>query len=183
MGADPDTKAVKATLEGDESAFEILVRNYQRPIFALVIRMTGSIDDAPDIVQRVFLNAYAKLKSFRGRSTFKTWLYSIAINLCRNELRHRKRWGHKEQIEEATLSEEAGFDTDLITSEQKKILSSVIEDLPPKQKAVLTLRVYEEMSFKEIAKAVGISENSAKVNFHHAVRHLQEAVKESLKRR
>ena len=177
MGADPDIELVDAALGGDESAFEELVRRYQRRIFSLVARMIGTPDDAPDIVQRVFLRAYSKLGSFRRRSTFKTWLYSIAINLSRNELRSRKRWGFKEVVEEGTAVVDAGMDERLIRSERRKILSSLLDGLPPKQKAVLTLRVYEEMSFQQIAEAVGISENSAKVNFHHAVRRLQDAIR------
>jgi RNA polymerase sigma-70 factor (ECF subfamily) len=176
MSADPDLEFVESALRGDDDAFEELVRRYQRPIFALVIRICSSVDEAPDIVQRVFLKAYTKLRGFRRRSTFKTWLYTIAINLCRNVLRTRKRRGIHEEVDDKAVSVEAGIDEELISSERKEMLGRAVEELPPKQKAVLTLRVYEEMSFREIADTMRMTENSAKVNFHHAVRRLQAAI-------
>ena len=179
IGADPDIEIVDAVLAGDDAAFDELVLRYQRPILGLVYRMCGDQGEAPDIAQKVFLKAYSKLRSFKRRSTFKTWLYSIAINLCRNELRRRKRWGRPQQIEDAGLGLEPAVEENLIGEERRRMLAGAVENLPPKQKAVLVLRIYKEMSFQEIAQAVGISENSAKVNFHHAVRRLQGELKES----
>jgi RNA polymerase sigma-70 factor (ECF subfamily) len=178
MGADPDIAAVDATLAGDDEAFEGLVLRYQRPILLLILRMCGNPGEAPDIAQRVFLKAYTKLHTFRRRSAFKTWLYSIAMNLCRNELRRRKRLGHTVQVEESNPGVEPVVESGLIGSQRKRLLAAGVELLPPKQKSVLVLRVYQEMSFLEIAKVLGISENSAKVNYHHAVRRLQQELSE-----
>jgi len=179
MGADPDIRFVDATLEGDDSAFEELVLRYQRPILSLILRMCSDPGEAPDIAQRVFLRAYNKLRTFKRRSSFKTWLYSIAMNLCRNELRRRKRRGLPEQIEEAGLGEEPVVEEGLIGDERRRMLAAAIERLPPRQKSVLVLRVYQELSFQQIAQVIGISENSAKVNYHHAVRRLQAELEES----
>jgi RNA polymerase sigma-70 factor (ECF subfamily) len=178
MGADPDIAAVDAVLAGDDDAFEQLVLRYQRPILSLVLRMCSDAGEAPDIAQRVFLKAYSKLRTFKRRSSFKTWLYSIAMNLCRNELRRRKRWGRTEQVEEASGAVDSEIEEDLIDGQRKRLLASSVELLPPKQKAVLVLRIYQEMSFLDVAETLGISENSAKVNFHHAVRRLQQELKE-----
>ncbi len=130
-------------------------------------------------MQKIFLRVYIKLQTFRRRSSFKTWLYAIAINLCRNELRRRYRWGSPKSVEEIDPGVEPGLDERLTADERKRRLAAAVELLPPKQKAVLLLRIHEEMSFQNIAKAVGISENSAKVNFHHAVRRLQKDLRKT----
>lgn len=182
MGADPDIEHVEAALAGDEGSFEELVRHYQRPIFALVLRMCGDPGEAPDVVQRIFLKAYIKLRTFRRRSTFKTWLYAIAINLCRNELRRRRRWGFPERIEDVEPRVEPGISEGLIGREQRRSLAEAVAGLPPKQRSVLVLRIYEELSFREIAESVGISENAAKVNFHHAVKRLRDEIGEDRER-
>ncbi|HUX08224.1 MAG TPA: sigma-70 family RNA polymerase sigma factor [Acidobacteriota bacterium] len=178
MSADPDIGVVDAVLRGDDEAFEQLVLRYQKPILGLILRMCGDPGEAPDIAQRVFLKAYTKLQTFRRRSSFKTWLYSIAMNLCRNELRRRKRWGYPQQIEETSVGVDPAVEDGLIGNERRQLLADGVELLPPMQKAVLVLRIYQELSFQEIGRTLGISENSAKVNFHYAVRRLREKLKE-----
>lgn len=178
IAADPDIELVDATLAGDNEAFENLVARHQRSIYVVILRMCNDPDETLDIVQRVFLRAYTKLHTFKRRSTFKTWLYTIAINTCRNELRRRQRWGLMERVEDVDPGTKAGLDERLITGERKQRLAEAVESLPPKQKAILVLRIYEEMSFRDIAGVVGGSENAAKVNFHFAVKSLQEKLKE-----
>lgn len=177
MSADPDIAAVEAVLDGDDEAFEQLVLRYQKPILGLILRMCGDPGEAPDIAQKVFLKTYSKLRTFKRRSSFKTWLYSIAMNLCRNELRRRKRWGYTQQIEDTDPGVEPEAEDGLIGDEHKRLLAEGVELLPPMQKAVLVLRIYQELSFQEIGGTLGITENSAKVNFHHAVRRLKEELK------
>jgi RNA polymerase sigma-70 factor, ECF subfamily len=179
MSSDPDIAQVDAVLSGDDSAFDDLVIRYQRPITALIVRMIGRVEDAPDIAQKVFLKAYTKLPSFRRNSTFKTWLYAIAINMSRNELRHRMRWGVPRDIDDVDPGVEDSQDDKLIANERQAHLNDAIRQLPPKQKAVLTLRVYEEMAFADIAAATEMTENSAKVNYHHAVKRLRDIMQDA----
>lgn len=176
MSTDPDIALVEAVLQGDDAAFEELVRRYQKPVMSLILRMTNNVNDAPDMAQRVFVKAYTKLGSFLRKSSFKTWLFTIAINISRNQLRFKKRWGTMKNVEDI----DPGFDPDvenkLISEQRKGQLKNAIESLPPKQKTVLILRIYENMRFSEIAEMLGMKENSAKVNFHHAVKKLQKIV-------
>lgn len=179
MGTDRDIALVDAALEGDQAAFEELVVRYQRPIAAVVARMTGNLNDAADIAQQVFLRAYTKLSSFQRRSQFKTWLYSIAINLTRNELRRNKRWGIPVEVTELDPGKDAVVEDKMIDRQRRNSIRDAIDHLPPKQKGVVMLRIYEEMSFAEVAETMGINENTAKVNFHHAVKRLQGLLKDS----
>jgi RNA polymerase sigma-70 factor (ECF subfamily) len=178
MSTDSDLILVEATLDGDQLAFEKLVLLHQRAIVSLIIRITGNINDAPDIAQKVFLKAYTKLSSFQRKAKFKTWLFSIAINLCRNELRQKKRWGIMRDVDDIDLSEKPDLVEGIEKRQRKAQLESAMDELPPKQRLVLDLRINEELSFAEISKVTGISENSAKVNFHHAVKKLKNLLSE-----
>lgn len=173
MEHDPDIELVEAARAGDHAAFETLVVRYQRQLVAIVYRMTGNAADAPDMVQKIFFKAYTKLRGFRGMSSFKTWLYSIAINIARNELRSRKRWGVPANVEDLNLGVKQRAEDDLIDRQRREGLAGALEELPPKQKAVLTLRIQQELSFAEIGHSLGMTENTAKVNFHHAMKRLQ----------
>ena len=177
MGTDPDNALVDAALEGDVAAFEELVLRYQRQIAGLVVRMTGNLNDAADIAQQVFVKVFTKLSSFKRQAQFKTWLYSIAINQCRNELRRTKRWGTPLEVTALDPGVKAGLEESLVNQQRRKILKESLSNLPPKQRGVVVLRIYEEMSFAEIARAMEMSENTAKVNFHHAVKRLQGLLK------
>lgn len=173
MDHDPDNELVESARAGDHAAFETLVLRYQRQLVAIVYRMTGNAADAPDMVQKIFFKAYTKLKGFRGISSFKTWLYSIALNVARNELRTRKRWGVPANVEDLNLGVEQRTESDLMERQRREGLENALEELPPKQKAVLTLRIQQELSFAEIGQSLGMTENTAKVNFHHAMKRLQ----------
>lgn len=171
--ADPDLGLVERFLRGDRSAFTALVERYQRPIFALAYRYTGNEADAKDISQLVFIKVFKSLKSFRGSSWVRTWLYRIAINTCLNELRDRRR-ERPAEIAEDTLTTRATGARRLIRDQAATRLREAIEGLPAKQRMVLELRIYDELRFKEIAELADCSENAAKVNFHHAVKRLRD---------
>ena len=173
MKDDQDNALVDAVIAGDDSAFDELVLKYQRQLAALVARITGNPGEAADVVQKVFLKAYTKLSGFKRLSTFKTWLFSIAINLSRNALRQKKRWGIPQDIEDVNPKVDDDQDENLIRKQRRLRLNHALENLPPKQKSVVVLRIYEELSFAQIAESVGITENAAKVNFHHAVKSLK----------
>ena len=141
--AQRDAALIARYLAGERRAFDELVRHYQKPIYHLAYRYLRSEADAKDLTQRTFLKVYGALPRFRADSSFRTWIYRIAINLCLNELRDRRR---------------------------------AIASLPPKQRMVLELRIYDELPFREVAELVGSTENAAKVNFHHAVKRLRALV-------
>ena len=170
--ADPDLGLVERFLEGEENAFEHLVRRYQRSIFSLAYRYLGNEADAKDVSQLVFVKAFKSLRKFRGNSSVRSWIYRIGVNTCLNHLRDHRR-EHPQEILDNALTTRATGPTRLIRNERSARLRAAIHELPPKQRMILELRVYDELKFREIAELADCSENAAKVNFHHAVKRLR----------
>jgi RNA polymerase sigma-70 factor (ECF subfamily) len=171
--ADEDEDLVSRHRAGERRAFDELVRKYQRSIYFLTLRYVKDPDDAKDVAQRAFVRAFEALGGFRGGSTFKTWLYRIAINLSLNHLRDHAR-ERPAALEDDLLVTDAVGAGRLLSDEERRRLRAAIEALPPKQRLVLELRVFEELPFREVAAVADCSENAAKVNFHLAVKRLRQ---------
>ena len=148
-------------------------------LYAFAYRFVHDHDHAADIVQTTFLQAYTHLAQFAGRSSFKTWLHQIALNQCRQLYRsgHDRQNVPLDDVPEADLAA-ATTETDTSTVAWKLLLERLIARLPLRQRAVLTLRVFSDLPFKDIARVEGMSENSAKVNYHHAITRLRRWLRE-----
>lgn len=167
-GADADDSGIVARVRaGDREHFAVLVARYERMVFALATRMTGSRDEAQDVMQSSFLAAYRQIGDFRGDASFKTWLYGIALNECRMLYRKAGRTTPLDTVAEPAAPATGVHALDRIT------LRKLVARLPEKQRATVLLRVCEDLSFREIGELVGSSEASAKVNFFHAVKKLR----------
>ena len=172
-----DGELVTRYLAGDGRAFDELVRHYQRPIYQLAYRYLRSEADAKDLTQRTFLKVYGALPRFRAEASFRTWIYRIAINLCLNELRDRRRGEASDRPDIIDQATAPAPDIESLDEQARGAwLRRAIASLPPKQRMVLELRIYDELPFREVAELVGSTENAAKVNFHHAVKRLRALV-------
>ncbi len=171
--AHTDFDIIDRCLAGDDGAFDELVRKYQRDVYQLAYRITRNGEDAKDLAQDAFVQAYRSLKSFQRKSSFYTWLYRITVNLCLNYKKVAAR------IDPAEVGEDRVVDAredalDLLTRhERDRAVADAIATLPPQQRATLTLRVHQGLSHKEIAEILDCSEGTAKANYFHAVRGLQ----------
>ena len=168
LADDADDEAIVARVkQGDRAAFAVLVSRHQKMVFTLAVRMTGSHDEADDVTQTSFLNAFRRLQGFRAESSFKTWLYGIALNECR--MAHRRKHGDAslETVDEPVAPAQGGHPLDRVT------LAKLVARLPDKQRAALTLRICDDLPFREIGELIGTSEASAKVNYFHAVKRLR----------
>jgi RNA polymerase sigma-70 factor (ECF subfamily) len=172
MTCDEDEALVERFHRGDRRAFDELVRKYQRSLFYLARRYVKDDDEAKDLAQRAFVKAFQGLGSLRGAGAFKSWLYKIVSNLALNHLRDHARITRDEDAAANVPVDAVGTDR-MEASQDKTRMLAAIAELPPKQRLVLELRVFEGLSFREVARAVGSTENAAKVNFHHAVRRLR----------
>jgi RNA polymerase sigma-70 factor (ECF subfamily) len=176
---DEDVDLVARFRRGERLAFDALVRKYQRSIYYLTLRYVKDADDAKDLAQRAFVRAFEALDGFRGGSTFRTWLYRIAVNLSLNHLRDHSK--QKVDLDDAltndALTSDAIGASRILSAEDRGRLRDAIELLPPKQRLVLELRVFEELSFREVAAIADCTENAAKVNFHLAVKRLREELR------
>ncbi len=172
-----DDRLVERARAGNEKAFEDLVRRYEKPIYYLALRYVREEQAAADLAQTAFLKAYEGLQGFRRQSSFKTWLYRIAINLCKNYLRD---YGKKkfDSLGEMDPPSKANPLRELIEHEDQALLARAWARLPEKQRMTVTLKVQEEMKYREIAEVMGCSAGTVKANFHHACTRLKAMLQE-----
>ena len=172
-----DVELVEETKRGDRLAFSELVRRHQRSLLRVSMRFSRDTAQAEDIVQESFIKAYQKLALFEGRSSFKSWLFQIAMNTAKNRLRSR---GHDySPIEEATVGVDPGAESDMIRTDVRSLIRREVGKLPEKQRLALTLRIFEDLSFKEIAVAMACPYDTAKANYRHALLKLRKRLEEA----
>lgn len=167
-----DLQLVEEVRNGQRSSFSELVKRHQKGLLRLSMRFVKDLDIAQDVVQESFIKTFEKLNSFEGRSSFKSWLYQITVNTARNKLRE-DRYDFSD-IEDVQLGVEAQAETSLVHRAVGEILNAEVEKLPFKQKTALVLRVYEDMSFSEIAEVMECPYDTAKANYRHALLKLKE---------
>lgn len=168
-----DAALVAGTLAGRPECFEALVERHQRSIHGLAHRWLGDHAAADEVVQATFVQAYTHLVDFRGEASFRSWLYGIALNQARSlqRSRRRERSVPLDEVPEEALPQ---VSEPSAGGEARDRLALLVQRLPPRQRAVVTLRVAADLPFREIARLEGISENSAKVSYHHAVTRLRQ---------
>ena len=170
-----DAELVARFRAGDRAAGGALVERHQVSIRRLVLRYVKSSDDAKDVSQKTFIRALERLDTFRGEASFRTWLYRIAVNLALNHVRG-VGLGELVPLEDVVAFTSSLETAKLVASELWRKVSARLDELPPKQRLVLELRVFHDLSFDEIAAIADSSEAAAKVNFHHAVKRLREVL-------
>ncbi len=152
---DQDAGLVADSKAGNLTAFEELVRRHERPLFGYLYRMCGNGNDAEELAQAAFVRAWKALAGFEGRSSFKTWLYRIATNLAINK-RTRTR-PTVELSELLTSPEQEQPEESFQRKRREEVVWAALDRLSPDQRSALVLSVYERMSYKEIAEAMGKS--------------------------
>lgn len=167
-----DLELVQKVKQGDRQAFSILVRRHQQGLMRLCLRFMKDVDRAEDIVQDSFIKSFERLASFEARSSFKSWLYQIAINTAKNKLRERR--DDTKDIDDVQLGVGAQVEKTLVHNAVAALLQKHVDGLPFKQKTALTLRIYEDLSFKEIAEIMECPYDTAKANYRHALLKLRE---------
>ena len=160
---------------GDERAATVLVRRYT-PSVARFVASLGERQEVEEVVQDTFVRAFASLEGFRGESSFRSWLFTIARNLVRDRVRSRARKYQVVPIEEShAVTEHDALDA-AVSDETERRLDEALERLSPMQREVFTLRVSEGLSYREIAAVVGSTEGAARVHYHNAMRSIREFI-------
>jgi RNA polymerase sigma-70 factor (ECF subfamily) len=172
---------VAAFLIGDDEAFGELVRRHQPLVLSIVRRYAATPEDARDLTQRTFLRAFeAARRSFRrgpeNAVPFRRWLVRVAVNLAKNHRRDALRAVASPLDAAEHVGVAATAPDVLIHDERTRRLRAAVLELPRRQREVLTLRLDAELPFAEIAETLDITENAAKVSFHHATRALRAAL-------
>jgi RNA polymerase sigma-70 factor (ECF subfamily) len=168
-----EPQLVEACLAGRSGAFDVIVERHRRAVYQLCYRFVGNHEDASDLSQDVFLRAYRGLRSFRGGSSLSTWLYRIGVNVCLNRVTAKKPiTEHIDARQHVDTVRESQVDR-VLRQERGARVRAAIAQLPPKQRATLVLRMYQELSHEEIAGVLGSSVGAVKANFFHALGHLK----------
>ena len=158
--------------ERDDRLFQELMRRYQRLIWRVCYRFMGNGDDAEDLTQEVFFKVYRNLASFAGRSTFKTWIYRIAINTAQNELRARARRPQESETEMETVAEfmpaAETVEETILEKGRKERLAAAFATLRPDDVQILRYKDIEQKQYDEIADLLGIGLSAAKMRVQRA---------------
>ncbi|MBN2124439.1 MAG: sigma-70 family RNA polymerase sigma factor [Deltaproteobacteria bacterium] len=177
---DPDHDLITRFKQGSPGAMEEIVERYEERLFNFGLRMCGHIQDAEDIMQETFLNAFKSLMDFREETKLRNWLFKIAANACYRKRRKKKfepereisleELGHPGQVQEPFEIPD-GFANpadDLLRTELKQVIASAVRKLPPMYRLVFNLRDMEEFSTEETAEILDIPIQSVKTRLHRA---------------
>ena len=162
-----DQQLIQDVLNGQTKAFETLVQRHEKFLMKVVVRMTRDLDAAEDIVQDAFIKAFKRLSAFEGRCSFRSWLYQIAINTARNRFRRAQR--ETLTAEHVEIAIDTQMDSQLIAVDVRQVLQREVDKLPDRQRTALSLRIFEDLSFKEIADIMACPYDTAKANYRHAL--------------
>lgn len=167
-----DQQLVEEVRAGHRASFSELVKRHQRGLLRLSVRFMKDLDIAQDVVQEAFIKSYEKLNMFEGRASFKSWLYQITVNTARNKLREN-RYDFTD-IDDVQLCVAPIAERSLVHAAVSDMIQIEVDRLPFKQKTALVLRIYEDMSFAEIATVMECPYDTAKANYRHALIKLKE---------
>ena len=173
----PELSLIESAKQGDDTAFSRLMETHMDRVYAVALRIVKDPAEAEDVTQEVFINVYRKIGSFKGDSAFSTWIYRVTVNRA---LRHVKKLGRWVSVDDPAKMEQQedkrpSPEDNAVERQKQDQLRRAIDELPDKQRTVLTLRVEQSLPFKEIARILGRSVGGVKANYFHAVRKVQAA--------
>jgi len=173
LEAAEDRVLVAAFRAGSQQAFDVIMARHQRTVYQVCYRFVRNHEDASDLAQDVFVRAYKGLKNFKGDSALSTWLYRVSVNCSLNRVSVNRP--ETEPIDATRHVDERSSDPlrAVVRGEKAGEVRRAIAQLPPKQRATLLLRVYQELSHEEIAGIMQCSVGAAKANFFHALGNLK----------
>ena len=183
-----DEELVARSMGGDVESFNQLILRWERPIYALAYRVIGREEDARDVCQETFLRAFRALPGFKGQAKFSSWLYRIALNLCRDWIRRQRRAPvvqAPEGVELMDLASERGPVESIEDLVERRELSDVVEQamklLPEEQRTAIILKEYHGMTFQEIADLQHCPLSTVKTRLYQGLtvlrRHLEKNAK------
>ena len=184
-----DDELVKRAQGDDYESFEELVRRYEKKIYGHTIRMLGNPEDAEDVLQETFLNAFRALGSFRGDSSFSTWIYRIATNNALMKIRKSGRiyTEFEDELPPTEMMRDrpySSFEQNprevFLERELVDMLNKAVNELPEKYRAIFLLRDVEGFSTQRASEVLGISESAAKSRLHRARMYLREFLEKRL---
>jgi RNA polymerase sigma-70 factor (ECF subfamily) len=173
--ADDDVVGVARCLRGDSSAFEAIVRRYERALFSVAYRLLGNYEDARDATQNAFLRAYEGLDTYDPNRRFFSWIYRIAVNECLNARRARRPGEPLSDQIEASPAD--GPLQNVEAMERSELIDSALVRLSEEHRLVVVLRHFADLSYTEISEATGVPEKTVKSRLFEARQRLGELLR------
>jgi RNA polymerase sigma-70 factor, ECF subfamily len=171
-----DEELVARSISGDADSFNELVIRWKRPIYALAYRTIGREEDARDVCQETFLRAFRALPGFRGQAKFSSWLYRIALNLCRDWMRRERRTPVVQTPEDVDLMELAAarepsesIEDRVARNDLSRLVERAMTLLPEEQRTAIVLKEYHGLTFQEIADLVGCPLSTVKTRLYQGL--------------
>jgi RNA polymerase sigma-70 factor (ECF subfamily) len=173
-----DEELVEACQSGEASAFDVLVARWEDRIRGAAYRFLGSDEEARDVAQEAFLKAYQAIGTFKKEARFSSWLYQIATNLCRDRLRRRKTRAtvSLEALEESgpvMVETRPGAHERLLERDLARAVRRAVSELPEEQREVVILKEYQDLTFLEIAQALGVPVSTVKTRLYRGLGQLR----------
>jgi RNA polymerase sigma-70 factor (ECF subfamily) len=171
-----DEELVALAAGGDVESFNTLIVRWERPIYALAYRVLGREEDARDVCQETFLRAFRSLRGFKGEAKFSSWLYRIALNLCRDWIRRDRRAALYRPVDEGSAFDleavDAGdesIETLVVRRDLTRAVARAMATLPAEQRTAIVLKEYHGMTFQEIADLQGCPLSTVKTRLYQGL--------------
>jgi RNA polymerase sigma-70 factor (ECF subfamily) len=170
-----DEELVARSMRGDNDSFNELVLRWERPIYALAYRTIGREDDARDVCQETFLRAFRALPAFRGQAKFSSWLYRIALNLCRDWMRRERRvpivqaqTADGTDLRDLAAAAEPSESIEELVARKDlaQLVEQLMAQLPEEQRTAIVLKEYHDLTFQEIADVMGCPLSTVKTRLY-----------------
>lgn len=178
-----DEALIKRYLDGEQTAFELLVRRHQDPLFGFVYRLTRNQDDAMDICQSTFVQAFINLHKLRIGGSFRAWLYQIALNFVRSNSKLSQRYevSADSELVDNIIDTSLQPDEQAMLKQTQLLAAGLLNRLPAQQRLTVNLRFYQGLSFQEIAEVMELSLGTVKASYHQAIKNLRKFVTDGAK--
>jgi RNA polymerase sigma-70 factor, ECF subfamily len=188
-----DSEVIKLIIQGDRNLFSILVERYQSMVFRTCMGFLHNKDDAEDLTQEIFIQAYQSLSKFKGESAFSTWIYRIAVNASLNKVRKTSKSFLLQRLDAVFSSEKSATysisatdnenpENIIITSEHREWVQKALNSLPENQRTAIVLSKYDDLPQKEIAEIMNTTEGAVEALIQRAKSNLREKLS-SLKKK
>jgi len=185
-----DAELIRKALAGHVEAFNTIVWRWEKSLYNFVLRYIGDRDEGKDICQKTFIRAYHNLNRLRDPEKFSTWLYQIAVNICRDHLKKKKRQrltslerlqqdrnGKEDYIAIPEPSHQTSPDAAAHNRGVVDIMQRALQEIPEAQRVVIVMKIYQELKFTEIAEILKTSDNTVKSRMYYGLRALRQVFK------
>lgn len=185
-GSPQEASLVQACKEGDQTAFNLLVWRWEKPLFNFTYKYVGDAQLAQDMVQETFIRVLRSIRTYEHRGAFSTWLYRIAVNLCKDHFRKKKlpmvslhdyyttSSGDRVYVKDSIADDAPRSDEAMAAADREEMVRRLLAGLPEEQRVVILMKEYQTLTFREIAEVLEIPEGTVKARLYRGLRTMRE---------